>query len=88
MKELKMDFERYSQEENMKKGEPAFLRNLQKFLNLSNIICFLEKAIFKNSTCKEDIEPHIFHTYIRIEKELRKEHISRLLLPLLRTYYD
>lgn len=48
------------------------MRNLHKYLNLSNIVSFLEKAIFININCKEDIEPHIFHTYIRIERELKK----------------
>lgn len=52
----------------MRKGEPNFMRNISKYIILSNIISFLQKAIFSSLNCKEQVEPHIFHTYIRIEK--------------------
>ena len=55
---------------------------------MSNIVSFLQKAIFVSNGCKEEIEPHIFHTYIRVERELKREHASVLLMPILRSYYD
>jgi hypothetical protein len=72
----------------MRKGEPNFMRQLSRYIQAGNIIAFLQRAIFSNLACKEEVEPHLFHTYIRVEKELKKEYVSRLLLPLLRSYYD
>ena len=50
----------------MRKGEPSFIKNMKKFLCLGNIVAFLIKAVDINLNVKESIEPHIFHTYIRI----------------------
>jgi len=61
---------------------------MSKYISMNNIIAFLQKAIFSSKNCKEQLEPHLFHTYIRIEKELKKDYISRMLMPLLRSYYE
>ena len=36
---------------------------------------------------KEGFEPLLFHTYIRIKKELLKEQQADLLIPLMKYYY-
>ena len=50
----------------MKRGEPSFLRNTAKYIGMNNIVLFLQKVIFSSINCKEQLEPHLFHTYIRI----------------------
>ena len=55
LKELKIDFYRYDQEESMRKGEPAFVRNMKKYLCLANIVQFLIKAVEINLNLKEDM---------------------------------
>ncbi len=72
----------------MRRGEPSFLRNMQKYLILATLILLLQQALHVSSQIKRDAEPLLFHTYIKIAKEMRKEHIARLLLPLLENYYE
>lgn len=72
----------------MRKGEASFLRNVQKYLILSNLILLLQKILNVNAHFKEDAEPMIFHTYLKLSKEMRKEHIAKLLMPLLQSYYE
>lgn len=52
----------------MKKGEPSFLKHTTKYLQLNNMICFLLKALSFNKSFKEQSEPLIFHTYIKLKR--------------------
>jgi hypothetical protein len=72
----------------MRRGEPSFLRNVHKYLILGNLILLLQKSIAANARFKEDAEPMIFHTYLKLSKEMRKDHIARLLMPILEAYYE
>jgi hypothetical protein len=88
LKELRLDYYRYVHEEAILSSEPSFLRHIKKFLILANLISFLQKALSLSLNLKEELEAPIFHTYIRIERELKREHVSRMLMPILRSYYD
>jgi hypothetical protein len=88
LRELRQDHEKYRGEESMRRGEPSFLRNIHKYLVLSSLLLLLQQALQANTQVKRDAEPLLFHTYIKIAKEMRKEHIARLLLPLLENYCD
>jgi len=52
----------------MKKGEVSFLKNVTKYLQLSNMVSFLSKAVSASKTFKEEVEPLIFHTYIKVKR--------------------
>ena len=53
MKELRIDYYRYNQEDSMRRGEAVLLRNLSKFLILSNIVGFIQKAIDLSPAIKQ-----------------------------------
>ena len=44
--ELKQDFNRYYEEESMKRGEINFLRNTDKLLLLAQLKNFIQKSIY------------------------------------------
>jgi hypothetical protein len=52
----------------MKKGEASFLKHMTKYLQLSNMISFLLKALSISKPFKEQSEPLIFHTYIKLKR--------------------
>lgn len=56
----------------MRRGEASFLRNMNKYLIIANLVLFLQKMIFSSKLFKPLAEPMIFHTYLKLSKEMRK----------------
>ena len=88
LRELKQDYEKRRGEESTRRGEQSFLRNMQKYLILSSLLMLLQQALQASNQLKQNAEPLLFHTYIKLAREMRKEHIAKLLLPLLENYCD
>ena len=50
--ELRLDFNRYYEEETMKRGESSFLRNTDKLLLLAQLKAFLQRSIFASEALR------------------------------------
>jgi hypothetical protein len=72
LRELRQDYEKYRVEDSMRRGEPSFLRNMQKYLILSTLLMLLQQALQASNQLKQNAEPLLFHTYIKLAREMRK----------------
>lgn len=61
---------------------------MSKYLVIANLVLFLQKLVFSSKPFRSLAEPMIFHTYLKLHKEMRKEHIAKILKPLLESYYE
>ena len=56
----------------MRRSDPSFLRNIHKYLILANLVLLLQSLINANPHFKLEAESMIFHTYLKLAKEMRK----------------
>ncbi len=58
-----------------------------KHITLGNLLQFLKSTLYYSEDTKESMEPLLFHTYVKVKKELNKKRQAQLLIPLMKQYY-